>query len=741
MLNKIRQSIACRLFLVVFIFSLLLTLLLAGAQSYFNYRKGVASIDENFEQIERGRLKAITESLWVMDRGLLQAQLNGILNTGHVNFAKIEYRNLLIASAGVPVGAADRYREFPMYRMYDNRRIYIGTLTVGAGFNDMLEGLKRNIWRALLYYGIQVFLISLFVFFLFQFYVTRHLARMAAYFRKQNPRESGRLVLEGPGASNNDEIGQVVAAINTMSGNVRRAFSALETELQGRRQAEDSLMLFSQAVEQSPVTIIITDTEGNIEYTNPKFSQLTGYLSGEAMGKKPLFLQAGELAEEAHEQLWATITAGRVWSGEIRNRKKSGEVFWESATISPIRNKGGEITHFVVIKEDITERKQLEAQLRQAQKMEAVGQLAGGIAHDFNNILSTIIGYGHLVRDRMGGEDPLRVNVEQILESAEKAAEVSHGLLAFSRKQVISPRPVSINEIVRQFDKLICRVIGEDIELKYALTERDPIVMADVAQLEQVLMNLATNARDAMPGGGRFIVSTDVTGIDDGFIKAHGFGEPGRYAVVAVSDTGAGMDKKTKAKIFEPFFTTKEIGKGTGLGLAMAYGIIKQHDGFINVYSEPGKGTTFKIYLPVTGIKAAALAAEVAVSGPVRGTETILVTEDDDRLRKLLEIILRESGYTVILAEDGEDAINKFEENREKIGLVILDMIMPRKSGKEACEAIRGMRPGIKVIFLSGYTADRIENNKLSGEGFSFLTKPVSPRDLLRRVREMLDKK
>jgi signal transduction histidine kinase len=388
--------------------------------------------------------------------------------------------------------------------------------------------------------------------------------------------------------------------------------------------------------------------------------------------------------------------------------------------------------------QNVSEQRKLQRQLFQAQKMEAVGQLAGGVAHDFNNILTAIMGYASLLQTKLNGDARLNDYVKQILDGADRAAEVTKGLLAFSRKQMINPRPVDLNNVVRGSEKLLSRLIGEDIEITTTLFSKDVVCMVDAGQIEHVIMNLTTNARDAMPNGGRLALRTEVAELDDAFVQSHGYGEPGMYAVLSVYDTGIGMDQEVREKIFEPFFTTKEPGKGTGLGLAMVYGIIKQHGGYINVYSEPGNGTTFKIYLPSTQAKDEILlgsSSETVVRG---GTETILVAEDDEKIRRLSEIILTQNGYTVISAIDGEDAVNKFIEHKDDIQLVIIDLIMPKKSGKEAYAEIKAVRPYIRVLLSSGYTGDRIDDYILSKED-CFINKPVSPKDLLRKVRELLD--
>jgi signal transduction histidine kinase/CheY-like chemotaxis protein len=389
-----------------------------------------------------------------------------------------------------------------------------------------------------------------------------------------------------------------------------------------------------------------------------------------------------------------------------------------------------------------TERKKIENQLIQAQKMEAIGTLAGGVAHDFNNILTAIMSYGNILLMKMPGDDPLRMYTERILNASEKATSLVHSLLAFGRKQMMNPKPVNINSIIVKLELLLRRLIGEDIDLRVHLTERDLTVLADAGQIEQVLMNLATNARDAMPDVGTISIHTEMIKLDNKFVQLHGYGEPGKYTLITVSDTGEGMDEKTRERIFEPFFTTKDVGKGTGLGLAMTYGIIKQHDGYITCYSEPGRGTTFKIYLPVISEKAEE--EEIISSSetsPYKGHEIILVAEDNADVRRAEQEILTESGYTVIESEDGEDAVNKFMENgnREKIDLLILDVIMPKKNGKEVYDAIRKKNPHVRAIFTSGYTADIIQRRGILEEGSDFILKPFLPHKLLEKVRTVLD--
>jgi polar amino acid transport system substrate-binding protein len=372
--------------------------------------------------------------------------------------------------------------------------------------------------------------------------------------------------------------------------------------------------------------------------------------------------------------------------------------------------------------------------------MEAIGQLAGGMAHDFNNIISVIMGYGHMLKIGPPLDERQQEKIDQIIAASERAAHLTKGLLAFSRKQVLTPEKVNLNNVISNFQKFLMRIIGEDIHLQTILSKEELPVCIDSSQIEQSLINLATNARDAMPSGGLLTIETELMEIGEPFAHCHGYGQAGRYAVINVSDSGVGMTEETRKRIFEPFYTTKETGKGTGLGMAIVYGIIKQHNGFINLYSEPGQGSTIRIYLPLLtneplteGTKAAQM--------PLRGgDETILLAEDDQSVRKLMASVLSEFGYKVILAVDGKDAVEKFKAHQISIKLALLDMIMPKQSGMAAADEIRLLQPAVKILFSSGYTADFMHNRGLLDESMEFIMKPVQPMELLRKVREILDR-
>ncbi len=410
---------------------------------------------------------------------------------------------------------------------------------------------------------------------------------------------------------------------------------------------------------------------------------------------------------------------------------------WEIRAV-PVKNELGAIVNVIEIGRDITEMKKLEQQLLHAQKMEAVGQLYGGIAHDFNNVVTAIIGYGNLILMKLPENDPARHFVEQILVTADRAAELTQGLLAFSRKRVLNMKPVQLNDIISGFRTFLGRIIGEQIVISTDLRNDPVFIYADSSQIEQVLMNLATNARDAMPDGGIITISLESSVLDGDFIKSHGYGEPGEYACILVSDTGVGMDEETVKKIFEPFFTTKEAGKGTGLGLSIAYGIVKEHNGYILASSKIGSGTTFRIYLPL--IKSVEQRPEIPhYREPQGGHETILIAEDDSSVREITAKLLAGYGYSVIEAEDGDDALKKFAEAQDGVQLLILDVLMPGKGGREVADTLRQLSPEVKALFTSGYPLDLLVNKNILPDNVNFFVKPIAPRELLRKVREVLE--
>jgi len=516
----------------------------------------------------------------------------------------------------------------------------------------------------------------------------------------------------------------------------------VDTDISVRQRADE---LVSNILETVDEGFIIIDRDFRIISANRAYAEKVKRPVEEILGKhcyevshqfsKPCYEGEGHPCTVHH-----VFETGEPAIAEHTHYDKAGNpVYVETKAYPLAKDADGKVLTAIEIVIDITEKRDLEGQLRQAHKMEAVGQLAGGIAHDFNNILTTIIGYAGMLAKALDQDDPNRHMAQMVLESGERAATLTKSLLSFSREQPLALTVVDVNGIIRKVEQLLRRVIGEDIEFRVHTAELELTALADAVQIEQVLMNLATNARDAMPKGGTLTISAEPVQLDRQFLEAHGYGKPGSYALITVNDTGAGMAKETQLRIFEPFFTTKELGKGTGLGLSIVYGIIKQHQGFINVYSEPGLGTTFRVYLPLTRkLAAPTMAAECAKT--TAGCETILVAEDEESVRRFSKIVLEKSGYKVIEAVDGEDAVNKFMAHQAEIDLLLLDMVMPKMDGKKVYERIKEIRPAVKALFTSGYSRELISKRFALDEDLEFIYKPVSPTALLKQVRELLDK-
>jgi PAS domain S-box-containing protein len=505
-----------------------------------------------------------------------------------------------------------------------------------------------------------------------------------------------------------------------------------------RVRAEEAHARLATAVEQSAEAIEITDIEGAILYANPAFERITGYSRAEIIGRNPRLLKSGRQDAGFYRRMWAVLGRGEVWSGHLTNRRKDGTLYEEEASISPVRDAAGKVINYVAVKRDVTHETELEQQLRQAQKMEAVGRLAGGVAHDFNNLLMGIMNYVELCCDQIGTGHPVREYLDEIMRDAQRSAEITRQLLAFARKQIIAPRVLDLNDAVVGMLKLLQRLIGEDIALVWAPGAALRRVKLDPSQLDQILANLCINARDAIGGVGKLTLETGNIAIDAAYGSRHADALPGAYVFLAVSDDGCGMDAGTLAQVFEPFFTTKGVGKGTGLGLATVYGIVKQNNGFIQGTSAPGQGTTFTIYLPEAAPEAAASAAGSPGAVPRGQGETVLLVEDERSLRQTCGMFLKALGYTVLMAETPAEALLLAARQTGDIQLLLTDVVMPGMDGRQLAQRLGSTRPGLRVLFMSGYTADVIAQRGVLEQGMAFIGKPFSRDELGRRVHDLL---
>ncbi len=522
-------------------------------------------------------------------------------------------------------------------------------------------------------------------------------------------------------------------------GKTVRIYGAFQ-DITERRGRQESQRLQSAAVHAAADAIVITDRAGTIVFVNPAFTQLTGFAAEEALGKNPRdLIRSGKHTQEFFAALWSTILRGHTWRGEVINRKKDGSLYTERQVITPILDASGDITHFVAIKQDLTERLLLEAQFHQAQKMETVGRLASGIAHDFNNLLTVIIGMADLTLVQLGEDHPASDDIREIHAAGQRAAALTRQLLAFSRQQLMSPRVLNLNTVVGRMERMLQRLLGEDIDLRVVPAVDLWSVKADPGQVEQVITNLAVNARDAMPQGGQLTIESQNVEIDESYARQHGAAvPPGSYVRLVVSDSGVGMDDATRARIFEPFFTTKASGRGTGLGLSTVYGIVKQSLGFVWAYSEPGHGTSFTILLPRVS-EVADGPQETSVVSSHGGSETLLLVEDNVGLRKLAIRFLEPAGYTVLSAPAADEAIHIAEHHDGPIHLLLTDVVMPGMSGRQLAERLLQGRPATKVLYMSGYTDDTIVRHGLLAENVHFIQKPFNAATLLKKVREVLE--
>ncbi|MBI5095595.1 MAG: PAS domain S-box protein [Candidatus Hydrogenedentes bacterium] len=506
-----------------------------------------------------------------------------------------------------------------------------------------------------------------------------------------------------------------------------------------RKRAEAEHNRLMAAIEQLGEAVIVTDATGIIQFVNPAFERMTGYSREEAIGQNPRFLKSGKHDPEFYRGLWETISGGAIWLGRTVNKRKDGTLYTDETSISPVYGTTGRIVNYVAVKRDITDHLRLTAQYQQAQKMEAVGQLAGGVAHDYNNMLSVILGYTELALSRLDPDEPLHVDLTEVFKAATRSTEITRQLLAFARKQTINPVALDLNQSVESALKMLRRLIGEDIDLIWMPKADLYHVKMDPFQVDQILTNLCVNARDALTGVGKVTIETDNAIINEAYCADHAGFVAGEFVLLAVSDNGCGMDRETLDRIFEPFFTSKEAGQGTGLGLSTVYGIVKQNNGFINVYSEPGEGTTFRIYLPRYTAQAIDIRTETTTEIPPSRGETVLIVEDEPALLTMGRLMLERLGYRVLAAGMPSEAMRLAQEHSGQIDLLITDIVMPEMNGRDLAKQLQSRYPGIKNIFMSGYTASVIANRGVLDEGVNFVQKPFSVRDLAVKVREALE--
>ncbi len=510
-----------------------------------------------------------------------------------------------------------------------------------------------------------------------------------------------------------------------------------ESHRQAERALRESEERYRRIIETANEGVWMLDVDLNTTFVNRRLGSMLGHDAHEMVGRPVLDF----VHEDSRAGTWRNLdrrVTTQTGQTEMRFKRKDGSELWALLEATPIRDAMDRYHGVLAMLMDITQRKRLEEQLRQAQKMEAIGSLAGGVAHDFNNLLSVVLSYTVMVLSSLKPGDPIRQDLEEVRKAGERAGELTRQLLAFSRQQMLEPTTLDLNQVVAGMERMLRRLVGEEIELSLLTSHTLGTTFADPGQIEQILMNLVVNARDAMPGGGKVAIETANVELDAAYAEAHHDVTPGPYVLLAVSDTGAGMDAATQVRIFEPFFTTKEKGKGTGLGLSTVFGIVRQSGGHVWVYSEPGRGTTFRIYLPRTSGTITRSARPPAPS-TLNGTETILLVEDEDQVRAAMRAVLRRCGYNVLEAQNGGEAFLICEQYTAKIHLLLTDVVMPRMSGRQLAERLAPVRPEMSILYVSGYTESSVVHHGILDAGVAFLAKPITPDALARKVRAVLD--
>lgn len=527
---------------------------------------------------------------------------------------------------------------------------------------------------------------------------------------------------------------------------LKRGMAELNRTVAQLNSTRELLQLLYTAAEQAKDALVITDAEldfpgPKIVFVNPAFTKMTGYSAEEILGKTPRLLQGPKTNRAVLEQLRQKLERGELFEGETINYRKDGTEFDLEWQVAPIRDSNGEITHFLAVQRDVTERRQIEARMLQAQKMETVGKLAGGVAHEFNSILTAIIGQSEILAAGISPDDPRSGNAQEIRGAAERAAVLTRQLLAYGSRQMLQPEVIDLNEVLFRMQGTLQHLVGPGVTVRVLPGPDLKWVKIDPGQMEQVIVNLAINAAEAMPRGGVLTLETANVMMDEDYVGPLLGLKAGGYVRLAVSDTGEGMSDEVKARAFEPFFTTKGPGQGAGLGLSSCYGIIKQSDGHINLYSEIGRGTTVKIYLPQGDIQGSVVRPSITARELPRGTETILLVEDDESFSEMAAALLRRLGYAVFTAADGEEALALARQpGIGKVDLLFTDVVLPHLGGRELADRVREIQPGVRILFTTAYTEGAIADQGVLEKGVALLQKPFTPSALAGKVREVLDK-
>jgi PAS domain S-box-containing protein len=747
----VKNNLAYRLVVSILLFSSLAAIFSTTIQLFFEYKRDIGHIHTTIDQIGKSHLETISSSLWVLDVELLQTQLQGILNLPDVSYVTIRKNNETIIETGAETaGGSFLSHAFPLIHGHRGQELQLGTLTVHVSLAGVYQRLWDRVVVILATQTLKTFFVSIFIFFLFYYIVGRHLETMATFAASVNFENLEKpLVLQRKPLERGvqDELGCVEAAINAMRQNLHKEIQSVHRAQAALAESEER---FRTLVANIPGIVYRCELSPpwQVEYINDAIEDISGYPSQEFLLGRLAFGQLVHPEDNAMvaEKVDRNVKTHKAFEIEYRILHKNGEIRWVFEKGKAIYDDADHPLWLDGVIFDISDKKsaqkhaeELEKKFLQAQKMESVGRLAGGVAHDFNNMLNVILGHAEMALEDLPHDHPVAGDLEEIQKAAQRSAQLTRQLLAFARKQTIAPKVLDLNEVVEGMLKMLRRLIGENIDLAWRPGKTCGMVKVDPTQIEQLLANLSVNAKDAIKDTGKITIETDHAVFNAFYCAEHPGFSSGEFVLLAVSDNGCGMQAETLANLFEPFFTTKEIGKGTGLGLATVYGIVKQNHGFINVYSEPGQGTTFKIYLPRHDVDITPQPSAGERTSLAPGNETILLVEDEPMLITMAGSILERLGYTVLPATSPGEAIRLAKEYGDKIHLLITDVVMPEMNGRDLAEFLSTLFPELRCLFMSGYTANVIAHHGVLEEGMHFMQKPFSGNDLAINVRKILD--
>ncbi len=743
----VKNRLASRLAIYILFFSSFMTIVSAAYQTYAEFRKDVRNIETGLDQIERIYLKNIVEELWTYDLNTLKTSLQGILQFPDVKHVEITtVKGDKIFEGDLPKGRMVQ-KDISLSREHRGSMIELGMLTITASLEGIYQQMSERALMILITQGFHVFLVSALVFSLFYFFIGKPLRSLALYTSSLDMNTLDQPIDLKRKTKRNDELDQVADALNGMRERMMSGYLELRQSESALRESE---IKFRQLAENIPEVFWLGSSDWQqVFYISPAYEKIWGK-TPESLYQSPMSWFESIHPEDRAKLadlfpiIWQPPFSPFIFP-EYRIIRPDETIRWILARAFSVFDETGALQRVAGIAEDITERKQgeavkdtLQSQLLQAQKMESIGRLAGGVAHDFNNMLGVILGYTELALEQAMDNAALQDSLREIQRAAGRSADITRQLLAFARKQTIDPRILNLNETVESMLRMLRRLIGEDINLSFVPGKNCFPVKMDPSQIDQILANLCINSRDAIAQEGCITIETGGVSFDSAYCEDHPGFSPGTFTLLAVSDNGSGMEKETLSNVFEPFFTTKTPDKGTGLGLATVYGIVKQNNGFINVYSEPEKGTTFRIYLPSCQKEDISAGKMAAMGWESKDNETILLVEDEPSILKIATIMLQRMGYTVLTADSPKSALELAQNHNEKIHLLITDVIMPEMNGRALAQQLISIHPDIKCLFMSGYTANIIAHHGVLEEGVYFIQKPFSREELAGKTREAL---